>query len=66
MDLPLMLDWKALKKLGHPYCRQQTYRLASRGFPKPIKLGPHRGSRAVWPTALVLKWYAEHGLTLAP
>lgn len=64
-NLPLLLDWKALKQLGHPWSRQHTFREMHAGrFPKVRKLGEHRGSRAVWLTSEVIDWYKGKGLQL--
>ncbi|MCB0073795.1 MAG: hypothetical protein KDE20_20145 [Caldilineaceae bacterium] len=45
----ILVDWKALKKLGFPYSRQHTYRLVAAGvFPAPLKFGAYAGSRVAW------------------
>jgi predicted DNA-binding transcriptional regulator AlpA len=50
MDDDGIVDWKALKALGWPYSRAQTWRLMDAGkFPKSFKLVENcRNSHPVW------------------
>ena len=48
-DERILIDWKGLKAIGWPYCRQHTYRLIDRGVvPAPLKFGTHPGARTAW------------------
>jgi predicted DNA-binding transcriptional regulator AlpA len=48
-DERILVDWKALKKMGFPYSRQHTYRLVAAGvFPAPLKFGKYVGARVAW------------------
>jgi len=68
IKLPLWLNWKGLKQLGHPYGRTHTQRLededeyADRRFPKRTKPSTHRNSPPLWYTPDVLAYYKQHGL----
>lgn len=45
----ILVDWKALKRRGWPFCRVHTFRLVAAGrFPAPKKYGNHRGARVAW------------------
>lgn len=48
-DERILVDWKALKKMGWPYSRQHTYRLIAQGvLPAPLKFGQHPSARTAW------------------
>ncbi len=70
-DLPLIVNWKGLRKLGWPYSRAQTWRMmfdpdyADNRFPACRKLGKHRNAHPVWRVLDVLAYFEAHGLKVA-
>ena len=62
-DNRLLVDWKALKAMGHPYSRQHTMRLVADGaFPNPVRFGSYRTGRNKGQTTR-LAWLMKDYLT---
>jgi hypothetical protein len=60
---PLVADWKALKRIGWPFCRAETDRGEKDGrYPRSFKLGSHRNSRRLWRVKDVLAYLESYGL----
>jgi predicted DNA-binding transcriptional regulator AlpA len=52
-----VVNFKGIKALGIPYCRNHIMRLMKAGrFPRAFKLGEHRGSPLVWWLHEIIEW----------